>query len=73
MLSDAEYRTYVTGAPSGLVYAVDNPETGDRFDFSGAAHGKLLFTIASLHGAVQPDGCCQTARSARTSGWPPCS
>ena len=56
MLDEAAYKTHVTGSPAGVVYAVTNPENGASFDFAGFANGHLLFTIASLLGAVQPDG-----------------
>ncbi|WP_134323893.1 hypothetical protein [Cumulibacter soli] len=56
MLSETDYRTYVTGYPTGVVYAVENPDTGDQFDFAGIADGELVYTVASLYDAVQPDG-----------------
>ena len=56
MLTDAEYQTYVTGFPEGIVYAVENPDTGDKFDFAAQIDGRLLFTVASLYDAVQADG-----------------
>ena len=56
MLTETEYQTFVTGYPRGVVYAVENPDTGDTFDFAGFADGRLVHTVASLYDAVQPDG-----------------
>ncbi len=65
MLTDAEYQTYVTGYPEGIVYAMQNPDTGDTCDFAAFVDGHLVHTVGSLHGAVRPDGSLpeQTARS----------
>jgi hypothetical protein len=50
VLDEQSYRTKTTGLPQGIVYEVQNSTTGQTFEFSGGADGKLVYTVASLEG-----------------------
>lgn len=45
-MNEQEYREYITGAPGGVRYSVQNPDTGATYEFDGISGGVLIYGIS---------------------------
>ena len=68
LLSEAEYRSRLSGAPEGLMYLVEDPKTGQDVGYAGFASGALFDTIASMDGRTAASLADQARRQLSAAG-----
>lgn len=56
LLEQPQYQAFVTGLPVGVGHVVEDPDSGESFEFAGRDQDGLIYAIATLYDGVLPDG-----------------
>ena len=68
LLNEGEYRSKLSGAPEGLRYLVEDPNTGKDVGYAGFVSGALFDTIATMEGRTPESLAGQARRQLSAAG-----